>query len=405
MLLDYALLAFNSLIHKKVRSWLTLLGIFIGVAAVVSLIGLGDGLRTAITSQFGVSSTEVLAVQAGGLSGAGPPGTGVINPLTEEDNDAIEKLSNVEYAIPRIIQTGKLEFNNRLNFGFAMSIPEGNKRDLVYQVLDLKPAEGRMLKDGDVGKVVLGWNFLSNDAGYGKAIHAGDTVTIQDKKFKVIGITKKKGSFIFDNIVHMNVNELKDLFGIKDRVDAIAVKVKSPDLIPKAKEDIEKLLRKRRNVKVGEEDFEVQTPDQALAQLDSILVGVQIFIIMIASISIVIGAIGIINTMFTSVVERRKQIGIMKSLGAKNIDIFYQFFFEAGMMGFIGGLIGTIIGTGIAFLGTFGINSFVGSSSSPSINFVLIFSALFGSFVIGAVAGIIPALRAAHQNPVDALRS
>jgi len=126
---------------------------------------------------------------------------------------------------------------------------------------------------------------------------------------------------------------------------------------------------------------------------------------MIASISIVIGAIGIINTMFTSVVERRKQIGIMKSLGAKNIDIFYQFFFEAGMMGFIGGLIGTIIGTGIAFLGTFGINSFVGSSSSPSINFVLIFSALFGSFVIGAVAGIIPALRAAHQNPVDALRS
>ncbi|MCK5139198.1 MAG: ABC transporter permease, partial [Thermodesulfovibrionia bacterium] len=123
MITDYFVLAFNSLIHKKVRSWLTLIGIMIGVMAVVGLYGLGEGLRTAITSQFGISSTEVLTVQAGGFTGAGPPGSGVVNKITLEDADAIERLSSVEFAIPRILTQGKLEFNDKVIFGLAMSIP------------------------------------------------------------------------------------------------------------------------------------------------------------------------------------------------------------------------------------------------------------------------------------------
>ncbi|MBR9699637.1 ABC transporter permease [Candidatus Woesearchaeota archaeon] len=402
---DYFVLALKSLIHKKVRSWLTLLGIFIGVAAVVSLIGLGDGLRTAINSQFGISSTEVLTVQAGGISGAGPPGTGVVNKLTQADNDAIEKLSVVDKSIPRLVPQGKLEFNDVVGFGMAMSIPDGEKRDLVHEILEIEAEVGRLLKDGDSNRVVLGYNFYSGDADFGKDMHVGNTVLVQDRKFEIVGFTKKKGSFIFDNIVHMNEDVVRDLFEIEEEVDVIAVLVKDKELIPKAKEDIEKLLRKRRDVKIGEEDFEVQTPDQALADLDSILVGVQIFIILIASISMVIGAIGIVNTMFTSVIERRRQIGIMKSVGARNSHIFYQFFIEAGLMGFIGGLIGTIIGTLVAYVGTQGINAWIGSSASPSINFGLILFALLGSFILGAVSGIIPALQAAHQHPVDALRS
>jgi len=404
MIVDHFLLAFNSLIHKKIRSWLTLLGIFIGVLAVVSLIGLGDGLRTAITSQFGISSTEVLTVQAGGVTGAGPPGAGVINELTDDDSDEIEKLGSVEYSIPRILQTGKLEFKDQVVFGYAMSIPDGEKRKFAYEVLDIDTEAGRMLKDGDSSKVVLGYNFLGGSVGLDNKVVVGDTVLIQDEKFEVVGITEKKGSFIFDNIVHMNEDRLKQLFDIDNEVDIIAVKAKNKDLVPKAKEDIEKLMRKRRDVKEGEEDFEVQTPDAALADLNNILVGIQIFIIVIASISILVGAIGIVNTMLTSVTERRKQIGIMKSIGAKNSDIFYQFFIEAGLMGLMGGMLGTIIGTIIAFFGTMGINSWVGSAANPQINFILIFGALFGSFIIGAVSGILPAMRAAKQNPVDALR-
>ena len=404
MITDYFVLAFNSLIHKKVRSWLTLIGIMIGVMAVVGLYGLGEGLRTAITSQFGVSSTEVLTIQAGGISGAGPPGTGVVNKLTQSDADAIERLNSVDFSLIRIIAQGKLEFNDKLGFGMAMNILDGEKRKLMYEVLEVEPEVGRLLKDGDSGKVVLGYSFYSDNTGFDKKIVPGNDVLIQDKKFEVIGITKKKGSFIFDNIVHMNDDDLKKLFGIDDEVDVIVAKVKDKNMIPKAKEDIEKLLRKRRGVKEGEEDFSVETPDAALANLDGILMGVRIFVMMIASISIIVGAVGIVNTMLTSVTERRKEIGIMKSIGARNGNIFLQFFIEAGLMGFIGGLVGTIFGSSIAYFGTLGINNWIGSSASVGVDFGVIFFALLGSFLIGSIAGIIPAMRAAHENPVDALR-
>jgi putative ABC transport system permease protein len=404
MLRDYLKLAVNNLTHRKLRAWLTMLGIFIGIAAVVSLIGLGDGLRIAITSQFGISTTEVLTVQAGGLSAAGPPGSGVVNQLTEEDVKAIERLSVVEKAIPRILQSGKLEFNDKVVFGFTMSIPDGEKRDFTYEVLEIEPEEGRLLKDTDSGKVVLGNNFITDGVGLGKEVHVGNSVLIQDEKFEVIGITEKKGSIIFDNIVHIQEDELKELFDIEERVDVIAVQIKDVQLMDKGKEDIEKLLRKRRDVKEGEEDFSVQTPASVLQQLSDVLVGVSIFIAIIASISIIVGAIGITNTMFTSVTERKKQIGIMKSIGAKNRDIFLLFLFESGMLGMFGAFVGTLVGTLISFFGTLGINSWVNASASPQINLVLIFSALFGGFLIGSVSGVIPALRAAKLTPVNAMR-
>jgi len=172
----------------------------------------------------------------------------------------------------------------------------------------------------------------------------------------------------------------------------------------KTKEDIEKLLRKRRDVKVGEENFEISTPDNMLDTVNGILGGVQAFIVIIASISIFIGALGIVNTMTTSVLERKREIGIMKSIGARNNDIFMQFFIESSLLGLVGGIIGAIFGTLIGILGTSGINSFIGTDLSPSINFPLIFFALLGSFVIGGLAGIVPALNAAKENPVDALR-
>ena len=184
----------------------------------------------------------------------------------------------------------------------------------------------------------------------------------------------------------------------------MAVKERSEELMDKAKEDIEKLMRKRREVDKGEEDFEVSTPEAMMETVNSILGGVQAFIIIIASISILVGTLGIVNTMTTSVLERKKEIGIMKAIGAKNSQVFMQFFFESGMLGLIGGLVGVILGTLISVAGVMGINSFLGSELLPVIDFMLIGGALVGSFVIGAVAGIVPAINAAKQNPVEALR-
>ncbi len=409
MFRDYFILSFKNLRHRGIRSWLTLLGIFIGIAAVVSLITLGNGLEAAVGAQFGVSSTEVITVQAGGLNSYGPPGSGVVNPLNINDVIAIEKLSTVVRTIRRNIPSGKLEFNDRVIFGSIVSVPDGEDRDYSYEVMELDIEDGRLLDDGDRNRIMLGYNFYADSVGLEKPIKIGDKISIQGeslipRNYEVIGITKKKGSFFFDNAVYMNEKPLEDLMGYGDDVDLIAVQIKSEDLMDKAKEDIEKLLRKRRNVKEGEEDFEVSTPDAMMATVNTVLNGVQIFIIIIASISIIVGAIGIVNTMTTSVLERKKEIGIMKAIGAKNGQIFMQFLVESGLMGLMGGAVGATIGMLIGIVGTKGIGNFIDSNIPLSINWGLIISSLIGSFIIGSMAGIAPAMQAAKQNPVDALR-
>lgn len=402
---DFFALAFKNLKHRGIRSWLTLLGIFIGITAVVALISLGEGLKIAVGSQFGISETELISVQAGGLSGFGPPGSLVSSPLSDRELEAIQKLSRVDKAVKRYIKTGKLEYNDNVIFGYATSIPSGDDRDFIYDQLDDEAMVGRLLKDSDVKKVFLGYNFYVDKVGLDKEVTPGRTVLINDEKFEVIGVLEKKGSFLFDNAVYMNEKDMGDLFEIEDEIDVIAVLPKDKDEIEKTKEDIEKVLRKVRDVKEGEEDFEVSTPAASLATLNSILSGVQIFIILVASISIFIGALGIVNTMTTSVLERKREIGIMKSVGARNAHIFYQFFVESSMLGLLGGLMGAIFGTLIGVLGTQALNSFLGADLKPTIHFGLIFFSLLGSFVIGGLAGIVPAMKASRQNPVDALRS
>ncbi|GBE19764.1 MAG TPA: ABC transporter permease [Candidatus Pacearchaeota archaeon] len=401
--MDYFLFAFKNLKRRGIRSWLTLIGIFIGVTAVISLIILGNGLKLAVANQFGISSTEVITVQAGGLNEYGPPGTAVVNPLTVDDVREIGKLSSVDLAVRRNIATVKLEFNDNIIFSTAASIPDREKRKFVYEVIGVEAEAGRLLKDGDTNKVVLGNNFYTDKAGLGKKIVPGNKILIQNKKFEVIGIIEKKGSFIFDNVVMMNDNALEKLMNYGDEVDIIAVKVKDKDLMDKAKEDIKGVLRRTRNVKKGEEDFEVETPEAMLADVNNILGGVQIFVIIIASISIIVGAIGIVNTMTASVLERRKEIGIMKAIGARNSQIFYQFFVESGLLGLVGGLVGIIFGIFIGFLGIVGLNTYMGSDVLLDFNLPLIVFSLIGSFLIGGVSGIIPAMRAAKQNPVEAL--
>ena len=397
-------LPLKNLKRRKLRSWLTILGVLIGIATVVSLITLGNGLKAAVLSQFNVESTEVISIQAKGLTGYGAPGSGVTEPLTTQDTEAIEGLSSIEKAFSRNIETLKLEYNDKVNFVMAMDIPEED-RGYIYETIGIEAEQGHLLKEGESNKVFLGNNYLDkNKNGFDKEITVGRTILIKDKEFRVAGILKKEGSFLFDNIVAIGANDLKDLMGNGDDVDIIVARVKNKDLMDKAEDDIKKLLRKRRDVKIGEENFDVQTPEAALESITDILGGVQAFIVIIASISIVVGAIGIINTMTTSVLERIKEIGIMKAIGATNTDIFMLFLVESGMMGFVGGVIGATIGIIVGSAGTLGINSFIGSAARPDFNIVLILSSLMGSFLIGAAAGIVPAMNAAKQNPVEALR-
>ncbi len=405
MISEYLSLAFRNLRRRGLRSWLTMIGIFIGIAAVVSLIGLGEGLRAAITSQFGVFGTDKLAVQASG--GFGPPGTGVINPLQKDYIDGIKKIPGVKSVAGRIIKTGKMEYNNRVGFGYAGSIPEETEeRKLVLETLDVKMASGRMLRPEETGKVVLGNDFSKDNNGFGKPIEIGKTVIIQEKKYEVIGIMEKKGSFLLDSVVLMNDKDIRDLFDIDNQeLSAIAVQVENEKNMDTVKAKVEDYLRRERDVKKGEEDFSVQTPQAALGQVNSTIFAVQLFVYIIAGISIIVGGIGIMNTMFTSVVERTAEIGIMKSLGAKNSTIFQLFFIESGFLGLVGGLIGVILGLFLAYgLASVGQSALGSDLISAKVSPILVISALIGSFLLGSFFGIIPAMRASKLHPVDALR-
>jgi putative ABC transport system permease protein len=401
---EYWVMSLKNLKHRGIRTWLTLLGIFIGVMAVVALIGLGNALQAAISAQFGISSTEVVTIQAGGVT-YGPPGTGVATPLTVKDVEVVSDVRNVELAIRRNLPLGKLEYNKRAIFGTATNIPSDSEaRKFVYELLNVKALKGSLIEPSDNNEIVVGYNFYANKVGLQREITIGDKVLIQGKGFKVTGILEKTGSMIFDNIVLMNEEDLKDTMGYGDKVDLIGVKLKDKTKIEQTKLDLEKALRKSRGVKEGEEDFQVSTPEAMMSTVNDIIMGVQIFVLLIALISVFVGAIGIVNTMTTSVVERRKEIGIMKAIGAKNSQVFYQFFIEAGLLGLIGGIVGAIFGTLISMGGIVGLNSFLGSELTLEIDYLLVSLTLLGSFSIGAISGIIPAMSAAKQNPVEALR-
>ena len=404
MLKDYFIFSINNLRHRKLRSWLTMIGIIIGITAVVSLIGLGQGLKAAISSQFGDLGTDKLTVQAS--SGFGPPGTDVVKPLTKDNLKKIEKVNGVKVAAGRLIRGGKLEYNDHVGFGMAATMGQGDARKLIESAMNLEAEKGRLLRDGDSKKVMLGNNFGQEDTEFGKQIVVGSKVLIQDEEFEVIGILKKVGSFIIDNLVLVEEDDLREILEIDDEdYDIIVMQVHRNADIKAVQENIEKVMRKERDVKKGEEDFTVQTPQAMLAQVNSTLFAVQLFVYIIAAISIIVGGIGIMNTMFTSVLERTKEIGIMKSIGARNSAIFSLFFIESGLIGSLGGIIGAILGAAIAIgLASAGRILLGVDIIRAEISIWLVLGSIFGSFLLGSIFGVIPAIKAPKLNPVDALR-
>ena len=401
---DYLKFSVDNLRRRKLRSWLTMIGIFIGIASVITLIGLGEGLRIAITSQFGFLGSDILSVQASGVALAGPMGGGA-NPLSDELVDKVAKVPGVEAAFNRYMESGTMEFNDRQAIGYAISVPSGENRKILETMMNIKAMDGRLLKDGDDKKLVLGYGFSEDDT-FGKGIKAGDRVLLNGIAFEIIGIMEKKGSFMFDNAVIVNDDAMFDYLREDDgTVNIIGVKLKDAKMADQVKEDIEKILRKERDVKKGEEDFEVQSPQQVIETMNSTLFAVQFFVYIIAFISLAVGGIGIMNTMYTSVLERTKEIGIMKSIGAKNSTIFTLFFIESGMIGVVGGVVGIVIGGTAAYgLATVG-RIFLGSALiQANVSPMLVTGTLLFSFVLGTSFGVLPAIQASRLQPIEAVR-
>jgi len=386
MIRDYFSLAFGNLRHKGLRSLLTMLGIFIGIAAVVSLISLGQGLQDTITGQFGVLDADKLIVQNAG-AGFGPPGSTVVKKLTEKDLELIEDISGVEFAISRLLRVVTIDIDDEREFITAASLPDDEDEiKVVVDALNLEIDEGRFLEADDRGKIIVG-PHLKEDHFDGK-LRIGKNIKVQGKNFEVVGILEVGSNFFINNAIFMAEEDLKDILEIDDEIDLIVVQIEDEKRIKEISEDIERKFRKDRKLKSGEEDFSVETPLQSVGTINDILGTINIVIAGIAAISLVIGGVGIANSMYTSVLERTKEIGIMKSVGAKNRDILFVFLIESAFLGLAGGVIGAALGLGLAF----GVSALVGSligglDLQVRVSLPLISAAVSFSLLIGILTG------------------
>jgi len=404
MIKDYFRLAYQGAKQRKLRSWLTMLGIFIGIAAVVALISLSQGLQIAIGEQFAQLGSDKIIIQ-GPSSGFGPPGTGVEVPLTKTDKEIIEKVPGVELAVGRLIRSVNLEFDDEVKYSYAASLPkDGVEIDLAIEANNYKIGQGRLLKKGDKYKVMVGYDFAEDF--FDTGIQLRDKIIIEDQNFAVVGILKKSGNPQQDSTLVIPEEAFREILNIKETYDLIPAQIGPGEDIQLVTERIKKALRKHRNVEEGKEDFTVETPESLLATLNTILMIVQGVLVGIAGISLLVGGIGIMNTMYTAVLERIKEIGIMKATGARNNQILSLFLIESGMLGLFGGAIGValgfIIGKSVEYIAFQIYGSYlIQASFSP----FLLVGALFFAFIVGAFSGYFPARQAAKLRPVDALRT
>ncbi|MBI4145290.1 ABC transporter permease [Candidatus Woesearchaeota archaeon] len=400
----YASLAVTTFKKRRLRSWLTMLGIFIGIAAIVSLISLGQGLKNAVGAQFAALGTDRIIIQAKSLT-IGPPGQGSVATLTLDDFDRVERVSGVDVAAQRLLKSAKVEFNDIIDFTFIASMPsDGESRRLIEEIFRLRTATGRLIQQNDRAKVVLGSNYAEG-AVFGRALRAGDRLRINDEPFEIVGVLAKSGQPQVDNTILAPEDAMRGLYGLPDEVNAIVVQ-SLPGQDPEVVGDrIMRELRRFRDVEENREDFTVQTSGQLLETLGTVLDIVTAVLAGIAAISLLVGGIGITNTMYTSVLERTNEIGIMKSIGAKNRDIFFIFLIESGILGVAGGLIGIVLGMGLSKTVEVIAGQTLGTGLvQASFPWYLLLGALAFSFIVGSVAGTFPAMQASRLNPVDALR-
>lgn len=405
MLRDYFSLAAENLKTRKLRTWLTMIGIFIGIAAIVSLISLGQGMKDAITSQFQSLGSDRLTIQAKGIQ-FGPPGSNVVVPLTKDDIKVIEKVNGVDSVSGRLIQTAVATFEKKNKVTWFVDVPSDSKqRALFNDILKPKTSYGRFLLTSDKYKVVVG-NDYSTSPLLGKEVVVGDKIEINGQQFEIVGILEKKGNPQFDLAIYMNEEVLRDVTNTPDKVSMITVRINKGEDLNRMADTITRALRRARNEADGKETFQIQTPEQTLSAVNTILTIVQAVLIGIASISLLVGGIGIMNTMYTSVLERTKEIGIMKAIGAKNSDVLLIFLIESGFLGLLGGIIGLTLGILISKSVEIIATNVLGTGLlKASISIYLLAGALLFSFLIGSISGVLPAIQASKMTPVKALRS
>ena len=388
-------LAVRSLLRNKSRSILTMLGIIIGVSAVILLVSIGQGLQNYITQQFESLGSDLIIILPGkvgsGGSISGPNLAG--SKLTLAMVDKVSRLGgSVETAGAGIEMPATVSYQGKSKYTTTTGMTS------EYQKMrNLTVSTGRMISDSDdrVGRNVADIGPGMVDALFGGGNPIGKEVTIGGQKFQVVGILSKIASgglgVDINSFVVMPLATAQKLFGMKS-VQGIGVKAINKDSIPEATAQVNRELLKY----LKSDDFTITDSSSLVATINQILGVVTLALGGIAAISLVVGGVGIMNIMLVSVTERTREIGLRKAVGAKPQDILVQFLIESVTLSVAGGGIGVLIG----FLGALAMNQFI----STTVTFWSVALAFGVSAAIGIIFGVAPAARASKLNPIEALK-
>jgi putative ABC transport system permease protein len=398
--------ALESLNGNKMRSGLTILGIVIGVGAVIAMLAVGQGAQNSITGTISGIGTNLLFV----FPGNEQADLRNIRPLTMQDAQALSD----PFVAPSVIAVAPLVQGNNIKVAAGSekaTTSLGGVTAEYFVVRNYKVSEGELINQehelGRASVVLLGSDVADKLFGRHEGL-VGETVRIEGQPFRVIGVMESKGGSSFgsqDNVIFipMSTARVRILHRSSDQVDGIMAQAVNSDVVPQASEEIAQVLRTRHRTIIGADDFTIFSQQDFLQTAQAVTGVLTIFLGGIAAISLLVGGIGIMNIMLVSVAERTREIGLRKALGARRRDILVQFLVESSLLSLIGGLIGIFLGWLIGVI-VGQIAAANGTPFNPSVSLNAILLATLFSTAVGLFFGIYPANRASRLEPVEALR-
>jgi putative ABC transport system permease protein len=410
---DIVDITLTNLLHQKIRSWLTILGIVIGVASIISLISISIGMQENVSKQTGALGANQITVTPGSdragrmmaAMGGGPPRGGSFSEtgsdetaITFKEAEELASISGISALDAELSERSDVIYDSK-NISLTVI---GTDPDALPKVLTTGLEDGRYLSSSDRYSAVIGYRvahevFVDKDKEEELNL-LNKQLEIGGIQFKVVGVIEESGGMQgSDDRIYIPLETAKDLFGQDENATSLVV-VAEDGKVDAVASAIEAKLKGLHDLDADEDaDFSVITSASMQSAVSSITDTLTLFLGGIASISLIVGGIGVLNTMYMSVLEQTKTIGVLKALGARDRDIISLFLFEAATLGFIGGA----VGVGLSFFGSIVLSLF----SLPSvISPELVGMGLVFSIVVGIVAGIVPARNAAQISPVECLR-
>ena len=393
----------KNVFQRKTRSFLTILSILMGITAIFTLTSFGLGIQNYVNVLAEEAGANKLFVQAQSFAA---PGTDENFFITKDEVDFISKIKGVDEAVGLYLKVAEIKSKNQVKYNWIMGY-DTDYTELLFEGFgfDYQAEKGRRLKEGDTGKVMLGYNYQLADTVFKKSLNVGDKVELNGIPHEIVGFVTEVGNPADDANIYVTDKTMEILYPtIKDKFGWVMLSAEKGVDAEELAERIEDKLRKRRGQDEGEEDFYVQSFADIIETFGSVISILTGVLILIAIVSLIVAGVNIMNTMYTAVLERTKEIGIMKAIGARNSDILFIFVFESGLLGMLGGVIGVLFGYLIASLAGQIAASAGYSSLYPIFPTSLVLGCILFAFLVGAISGLLPAIRASKLNPTDALR-